>query len=133
MTSCPCGQCFSAARLLLRAGMGEIFRRVAAIAPVKVGERGVFRAPRTMKTTAELRAEAARRGLAKQASRAQEKSELVQLLEETQGNALAKTGTKQLRTVAQRRGLAVDATMEKEQLIEALELAMTGQTQARGR
>ena len=106
--------------------MGEIFRRVAAIAPVKIGERGVFRAPRTMKTTAELRAEAARRGLAKQASRAQEKKELVQLLEETQGNALAKVGTKQLHTVAQRRGLAVDATMEKEQLVAILEVAMTG-------
>ena len=121
------------AHVLLPPGMGEIFRRVAAIAPVKVGERGVFRAPRTMKSTAELRAEAARRGLAKQASRAQEKGELVQLLEETQGTALAKAGTKQLRTVAQRRGLAVDATTDKAQLVEDLELAMTGQTQSGGR
>ena len=120
------GHSFSPVRLLLRAGMGEIFRRVAAIAPVKVGERGVFRAPRTMKTTAELRAEAARRGLAKRASHVQEKSELVRLLEETQGTALANAGTKQLRTVAQRRGIAVDATTQKEQLVAALNLAMTG-------
>eukprot|EP01050_Picozoa_sp_SAG11_P001124 SAG11_NODE_47_length_20431_cov_7.472752_2_plen_54_part_00 len=41
--------------------MGEIFRRVAAIAPVRAGERGAFRAPRTMKV-GELRAEAERRG-----------------------------------------------------------------------
>jgi len=79
-----------------------------------------------MKTTAELRAEAARRGLAKRASHVQEKSELVRLLEETQGTALAKAGTKQLRTVAQRRGIAVDATTQKEQLVAALNLAMTG-------
>ena len=113
---------------MLPLGMGEIFRRVAAISPVKVGERGVFRAPRTMRTTAELRAEAARRGLAQQASRLQEKSELVRLLEETQGAALAKAGTKQLRTVAQRRGLAVDATTQKERLVEALEVAMTSRS-----
>lgn len=48
-------------------GMGEIFRKVAAIAPVKVGERGVFRAPRTMKSSSELRQEAKRRGVRIQA------------------------------------------------------------------
>jgi len=105
--------------------MGEIFRRVAAIAPVKVGERGVFRAPRTMRTTAELRAEAARRGLAKEASLAQEKGELVSLLEGTQADALSRAGTRQLRTVAERRGLDVAGAMEEAQLVEGLARAMT--------
>jgi hypothetical protein len=94
--------------------MGEIFRRVAAIAPVKVGERGVFRAPRTM-----------RRGLAKEASLAQEKGELVSLLEGTQADALSRAGTRQLRTVAERRGLDVAGATEKAQLVEALARAMT--------
>ena len=92
----------------------------------------MFRAPRTMKTTAELRAEAARRGLAKEASRAQEKSELVQLLEQTQRSALSKAGTKQLRAVAKRRGLDLDVTADKAQLVEALELAMTGRSRSQG-
>ena len=53
-------QCASRAEQGYNSGMGEIFRRVAAIAPVRPGARGALRPPRSMKV-AELRSEATRR------------------------------------------------------------------------
>ena len=124
-------------------GMGEIFRKVASISPIKVGERGVFRAPRTIKSVAALQMEAERRGLdirkpgvPTRRHRAGEKESLlddrvglVELLERTQAEALGKVSTKQLRIVAERRGLLLKAgqdEVERSALIERLARAMAG-------
>jgi hypothetical protein len=128
-------------------GMGEIFRRVAAISPVRAGQRGVFRAPRTMQGVAELVAEAERRGLDVHMPPRRgtpSSAELVALLERTQARALGQVSTKRLRTVAQRRGLAIQPVQrkagaadrdrekaERASLIESLAAAMGGGT-ARG-
>merc|ERR1740121_696843 len=59
-------------------GMGEIFRRVAAVSPVKLGARGALVPPANM-SVRQMRAEILRRGL--DARGLTERHELVALLE----------------------------------------------------
>lgn len=102
-------------------GMGEIFRRVAAVSPVKVGARGALVPPANM-SVRQLRAEIQRRGL--DARGATERHELVALIEGSQGAQLRKLGVQKLRLEASRLGLDVRGLTEKGELVALLERAL---------
>lgn len=101
-------------------GMGEIFRRVAAISPVKVGSRGRLLPPSKM-SVKHLRAEATRRGLD---VRGTERRELAELIAASQRRELRKLTAKQLRTQATQLGLDLRGIADKEDLVSLLEHAL---------
>jgi hypothetical protein len=102
-------------------GMGEIFRRVAAVSPVRLGARGALLPPAKMNVR-QLRAEILRRGL--DARGATERHELVALLEESQAAELRKLSVQKLRFEASRLGLEVRGLTEKNELVALLERAL---------
>lgn len=102
-------------------GMGEIFRRVAAVSPVKLGARGALLPPAKMNVR-QLRAEILRRGL--DARGATERHELVALLEESQAAELRKLSVQKLRFEASRLGLETRGLTEKNELVALLEQAL---------
>eukprot|EP00931_Biecheleriopsis_adriatica_P051160 TRINITY_DN29648_c0_g2_i1.p1 TRINITY_DN29648_c0_g2~~TRINITY_DN29648_c0_g2_i1.p1 ORF type:complete len:407 (+),score=56.61 TRINITY_DN29648_c0_g2_i1:84-1304(+) len=101
-------------------GMGEIFRRVAAIAPVKV--RAL--APPSSLTTKQLLQEIARRGIDRRG--ASERKELVSLLEGAQAEELRKLGVRELRLEAHRLGVDLKGVTEKSEIVGLLQRALTG-------
>jgi len=100
-------------------GMGEIFRRVAAISPVNPRPSAFF-APHTL-TVKQLRLEAFRRGLDLRG--VNEKAEFIAMLELTQAAELRKLGAKALLAEASRRGLKTRGA-EKEELVALLDAAI---------
>jgi len=97
-------------------GMGEIFRRVAAISPVEI--RASLAPPDTMKIK-QLRMEAHRRGYDTRGI--VDKAELVALVKESQSKELRTLGVKQLRSEAARRGLDLRGIIDKADLLRLLE------------
>jgi len=107
-------------------GMGEIFRRVAAISPVEI-RSGALTAPKEM-SIGQLRAEIARRGLAMKG--VLEKSELISLLDVSQVSELRKLSVRQLRAEARRRGLDLHGIADKEDVVNLLVDAFKSSIQA---
>jgi len=101
-------------------GMGEIFRRVAAISPIQV--RALLAAPSTL-TAKQLRAEAVRRGIDTRGIA--DKDELVQLLERSQEEDLQKLSIKQLRIEASRLNVDVRGVADKAELVDLILRART--------
>ena len=97
-------------------GMGEIFRRVAAIAPVEIRPR--FALPDGMNVK-QLRMEAVRRGLDTRGI--VDKADLVALLKQSQSKERRKLGVKQLRAEAVRRGLDTRGIVDKADLLRLLD------------
>lgn len=97
-------------------GMGEIFRRVAAISPVKVGLLMI--APSKMNVK-ELRQEAFRRGLDMKG--VVDKTDMVALLERSRGVELRKLSVKQLRQECFKRGLNMRGVADKSDFVKLLE------------
>mmetsp|Transcript_44071 Transcript_44071/g.80784 ORF Transcript_44071/g.80784 Transcript_44071/m.80784 type:complete len:366 (-) Transcript_44071:132-1229(-) len=97
-------------------GMGEIFRRVAAISPVEIRPR--FALPDGM-SAKEMRIEAVRRGLDTRGIA--DKAELLAILKESQGKELRKLSVKQLRAEAARRGLDLRGIADKADLLRLFE------------
>jgi len=97
-------------------GMGEIFRRVAAISPVKTGPLLIAPAKLNVK---QLREEAFRRGIDMKG--VVDKAEMVELLERSGGDMLRKMGVKELRQEAFKRGLNMRGVADKADLVRLLE------------
>jgi hypothetical protein len=100
-------------------GMGEIFRRVAAISPVQTTLQLVAPAKMTVK---QLRLEAHRRGLDTRGI--VDKAEFVDLLERSTSSKLRKLSAKKLREEAFKHGLDLRGVVDKEDLVRLLEEAM---------
>lgn len=99
-------------------GMGEIFRRVAAIAPVDIGLSRLA-SPDGSWSATRLRKEAIRRGLDTRGIA--DKAELIALLRRSQKNEIQKLGVKQLRAEAARRGLDMRGIVDKADLLRLFE------------
>jgi len=112
-------QCDSRKDQGYNSGMGEIFRRVAAISPVKT--QLFLDAPAKMNVK-NLRLEAHRRGLDTRGIT--EKTELVELLNNAAHAELQKLSVKELRLEAHRRGLDLRAVAEKADFVRLLEESM---------
>merc|ERR1712050_294035 len=97
-------------------GMGEIFRRVAAINPVEI--RPALPPPLAEMDNKQLRSEAHRLGLDLRG--VADKAEILALLEKAQLESLWRLSTKQLRTEAIRRGLDVRGIADKRDMIQLL-------------
>jgi hypothetical protein len=97
-------------------GMGEIFRRVAAISPIEIHPR--FALPDGM-SVKQMRMEAVRRGL--DVRGIVDKAELVVVLKQSQSKELRKLGVKQLRAEAARRNLDMRGIVDKADLLRLLE------------
>lgn len=104
-------------------GMGEIFRRVAAISPVEIRPR--FALPDGM-SAKQLRIEAVRRGLDTRGIA--DKAELVALLKQSQSKELRKLSVKQLRAEAFRRNLDLRGVVDKADLLRLLEVDAGAET-----
>lgn len=102
-------------------GMGEIFRRVAAISPIAL--RPAF-APIAGLTVKQLHVEAARWGLDTRG--VADKTELLTLLERGRAAELQKLGTQQIRNEARRLGLDLRGIADKSELVRLLEEALLG-------
>jgi len=97
-------------------GMGEIFRRVAAISPIEF-KPALARLPGM--TAKQLRTEAVRRGLDTRG--VADKTDLVTMLERSFKEDLRKRSVKQLRAEASRRGLDMRGVVDKADLLRLLE------------
>merc|ERR1712151_347242 len=106
-------------------GMGEIFRRVAAISPIKIG--GPLLLPFNSMTAKQLRTEAVRRGLDTRGIA--DKSELLGMLEASESTKLQKLSVKQLRMEASRLGVDVRGVADKNELISLIEAVIHPKTQ----
>jgi len=96
--------------------MGEIFRRVAAIAPIDIRPRLALPDGMSVK---QLRMEAVKRGLDTRA--VAEKAELVALLKQSQSRELQKASVKELRAEAVRRGLDTRGIVDRADLVRLLD------------
>lgn len=99
-------------------GMGEIFRRVAAISPIEV--RALLAPPSGMNIK-QLRTEAVRRGLDTRG--VVDKAELIEMLERSQLAELQKLSIKQLRVQASKLDIDVRGVADKHQLVELIQQA----------
>jgi len=97
-------------------GMGEIFRRVAAISPVKAFP--LLIAPAKLDSK-QLRSEAIRRGL--NTKGIADKAELVNLLSHSVNTELRKLSVKALRMEAFKRGLDLKGIADKADIVQLLE------------
>lgn len=104
-------------------GMGEIFRRVAAIAPIKTYLP--FASPDSM-SVKQLRIEVARRGLDSRGI--VDKAALVELLKHSQSKEFSKLGVKQLRAEAVRRGLDTRGIVDKAEFVRLLSGEVTDES-----
>lgn len=109
-------------------GMGEIFRRVAAISPIEI-KPALARLPSM--TAKQLRTEAVRRGLDTRG--VADKTELVTMLERSLKDDLRKRSVKQLRSEAVRRGLDTRGVVDKADLLRLLESAPPASAAKTGR
>lgn len=101
-------------------GMGEIFRRVAAISPIE--PRMTLASPAGM-SVKQLRTEAVRRGL--DIRGVVDKQDLVTLLKHSQNVELRSLGVKELQAEASRLGLDVRGVVDKEELVSMLKQALS--------
>jgi hypothetical protein len=97
-------------------GMGEIFRRVAAISPVQISQ--LLLSPSKL-SSKQLRIEAVRRGIDTRGIA--DKSELVSLLSQSMSRELHKMNVKTLRTQASKHGLDMRGMADKADIIRRLE------------
>lgn len=100
-------------------GMGEIFRRVAAISPVQVFPLLISPAKLDSK---QLRLEAIRRGLNMKGIA--DKAELVNLLSNSMNTELRKLSAKALRMEAFKRGLDLKGIADKADIVQLLEKSL---------
>merc|ERR1719443_986514 len=104
-------------------GMGEIFRRVAAINPVEIRPALASPSRQSVKT---LRAMAT--ALSVDTRGVTEKSELVALVGQAQKAKLRRMGVKQLRAEAVRLGLDLRGITERTELVHLLQSALSAGT-----